>query len=54
MKKILNSARNKLPIAILLLIMSFAIAPQKKITVYLIGDSTIADKEVSAYPETGW
>jgi lysophospholipase L1-like esterase len=54
LKKILNSARNKLPIAILLLIMSFAIAPQKKITVYLIGDSTIADKEVSAYPETGW
>jgi lysophospholipase L1-like esterase len=34
--------------------MSFAIAPNKKITVYLIGDSTMADKEVTAYPETGW
>jgi lysophospholipase L1-like esterase len=27
---------------------------QKKITVYLIGDSTMANKAVSAYPETGW
>ncbi len=28
--------------------------PSKKITVYLIGDSTIANKSVSTYPETGW
>ncbi len=28
--------------------------PPDKITVYLIGDSTIADKETKAYPETGW
>jgi lysophospholipase L1-like esterase len=28
--------------------------PFGKITVYLIGDSTIADKETKAYPETGW
>jgi lysophospholipase L1-like esterase len=27
---------------------------QKRITVYLIGDSTIANKEIVAYPETGW
>ena len=27
---------------------------QKTITVYLIGDSTIADKRASAFPETGW
>ncbi|WP_192820350.1 rhamnogalacturonan acetylesterase [Rufibacter sp. LB8] len=27
---------------------------QKKITVYLIGDSTISIKEKKAYPETGW
>src|SRR5688572_32250403 len=27
---------------------------QKKITVYLIGDSTISIKETKAYPETGW
>lgn len=28
--------------------------PPEKITVYLIGDSTISQKEVKAYPETGW
>ncbi|HWB91275.1 MAG TPA: rhamnogalacturonan acetylesterase [Puia sp.] len=30
------------------------IPPEKKITVWLIGDSTMADKEIKAYPETGW
>jgi lysophospholipase L1-like esterase len=33
--------------------MSYLSPPQKTI-VYLIGDSTIAIKEVKAYPETGW
>lgn len=33
--------------------MSFLLAP-KHITVYLAGDSTMADKETKAYPETGW
>lgn len=27
---------------------------QRKIKVYLVGDSTIAKKEIKAYPETGW
>jgi lysophospholipase L1-like esterase len=27
---------------------------EKKIRIYLIGDSTIANKETKAYPETGW
>src|SRR6201996_1116699 len=32
-----------------------AFTPQeKKITIWLIGDSTMADKEIKAYPETGW
>lgn len=31
-----------------------AFQQEQKITVYLIGDSTMADKEVIAYPETGW
>lgn len=31
-----------------------AFRQEQKITVYLIGDSTMADKEVIAYPETGW
>lgn len=40
-----------------LLIGFFSLAfapPEKKTKVYLIGDSTIAAKEVRAYPETGW
>jgi len=32
----------------------FAFNKSDRITVYLIGDSTMADKEVKAYPETGW
>src|SRR4051812_40368924 len=38
---------------ILILLMSF-IRPPAHITVYLAGDSTMADKAVKAYPETGW
>jgi lysophospholipase L1-like esterase len=34
-------------------LLSFLLAP-KHVTVYLAGDSTIADKEVKAFPETGW
>jgi Lysophospholipase L1 and related esterases len=37
----------------LLTVMSFMPAP-KKIKVWLIGDSTMANKEIKAYPETGW
>ena len=39
--------------AVLLFSISMA-PPQKTITVYLIGDSTMADKKASAFPETGW
>jgi len=28
--------------------------PPKKIKIWLIGDSTMANKEIKAYPETGW
>ena len=28
--------------------------PRKKITIWMIGDSTMSVKEVKAYPETGW
>lgn len=44
----------KAGIVLLLGLMSFTLLPQKKITVYLIGDSTVSDKAVSTYPETGW
>jgi lysophospholipase L1-like esterase len=30
------------------------VTPPNKVTVYLIGDSTMSVKSVSAYPETGW
>ena len=45
--------RNKLISAGVLLLMAFAI-PRKNISVWLIGDSTIANKEAKAFPETGW
>lgn len=38
---------------LLLAATSFA-PPQKKIKIYLIGDSTMSIKSPSAYPETGW
>lgn len=31
-----------------------AYTPEEEITVYLVGDSTMSEKEVTAYPETGW
>jgi lysophospholipase L1-like esterase len=44
---------NKL-LALLFALCSFAWPPLKSIRVYLIGDSTISIKAISAYPETGW
>lgn len=38
----------------LLLLTAFTLPPKKKITVYLIGDSTMSIKATKAYPETGW
>lgn len=38
---------------VLIFLLSFTVV-QKKITVYIIGDSTAANKEAKAYPETGW
>ncbi len=37
-----------------MLLLSFAMTEKKHIKVYLIGDSTMARKEIKAYPETGW
>ena len=36
------------------ILFTMAFAPPKKMKIYLVGDSTIANKEVKAYPETGW
>ena len=45
MKKILSLS---------LLVLAFTLPPQRKTKIWLIGDSSIADKEIRAYPETGW
>lgn len=36
------------------IMMTFTLPPKKKITIFLIGDSTMSIKEAKAYPETGW
>jgi lysophospholipase L1-like esterase len=41
-------------ISMLVLALVLTGTEREKITVYLIGDSTIANKVVTAYPETGW
>jgi len=38
----------------LMLLTAFALPPKKKITVWLIGDSTMSVKATNTYPETGW
>src|SRR5690349_7060813 len=41
----------------LLILCYFCVAfidPPRKMRVYLVGDSTMSDKRVQAYPETGW
>jgi len=42
-----------LSVFVLIFLLSFTVV-QKKTTVYIIGDSTAANKEAKAYPETGW
>lgn len=38
----------------LALFLVFLLPPARQTTVYLVGDSTMANKEVKAWPETGW
>jgi lysophospholipase L1-like esterase len=44
----------RLAVLLLLPLFSFLLLRQDKLKIYLIGDSTMSDKEVKAYPETGW
>ena len=37
-----------------LFLLSFSHLQKRQIKVYLIGDSTMSQKEIKAYPETGW
>lgn len=39
---------------LLLILCSFRTVDQHKVTIWLIGDSTMSVKEKKAYPETGW
>ena len=41
-------------LALLTLLLAAFVPPAKTIKVWLIGDSTMSDKEIKAYPETGW
>lgn len=50
----MNMISKKIGLVALLCLMSFSLPQKKKITVYLIGDSTVADKTINEYPETGW
>lgn len=38
----------------LMILTAFALPPKKKITVWLIGDSTMSSKDIRTYPEHGW
>jgi lysophospholipase L1-like esterase len=53
MKKLLQPLIYLLILSQAILILSFC-QPAKNITVYLAGDSTMSDKNIRAYPETGW
>lgn len=39
---------------IAILASAFAVRQTRKVTIYMIGDSTMAEKRTEAYPETGW
>jgi lysophospholipase L1-like esterase len=55
LRLIFNPQMIKLRTIWVVLFASLAFAPRTEpITVYLIGDSTIANKETKAFPETGW
>ena len=41
-------------IIIAVILMAFNLPPKKRIKVFIAGDSTAANKEVKAFPETGW
>jgi lysophospholipase L1-like esterase len=42
------------PALISLILLSFLSLRKDMVKIYLVGDSTMADKSVTAYPETGW
>ena len=51
---LLNTILRKSWLLCLLILMAFSQKKPEKITVYLIGDSTMSIKDEDKYPETGW
>jgi len=41
-------------VAISAILVTMAFTPKQTPTIYLVGDSTMSDKRISSYPETGW
>jgi lysophospholipase L1-like esterase len=54
MKQTFSAFKKKYLLLLATPVFFFFIVAQKKTRVWLIGDSTMANKEVKAYPETGW
>jgi lysophospholipase L1-like esterase len=52
----MNFSRKLIPIAFFLfmLVISFKSTKKEKLAIFIIGDSTAANKEAKAFPETGW
>jgi len=50
----IHSVGNKMLLVAGLLVLGAFTIPVNHVNIYLAGDSTMADKEVKAYPETGW
>ena len=51
---IMNRKSPSLIFFLAFIVTAFSFPPKKKITIWLIGDSTMSIKETKAYPETGW
>ena len=49
-----KSKTNRIAILLVAIVMMAFVAQQKKITVWMIGDSTMANKSKKIFPETGW
>jgi lysophospholipase L1-like esterase len=49
-----SPAKKSMVLAGMVALLAFSIPPKKKITLWLIGDSTMSVKQIKAYPETGW
>src|SRR5689334_7967388 len=51
---IFQRCKRQLSFLSVFLLLAFSPFQKKNVTVYLIGDSTMANKEIKAYPEMGW